>query len=240
MSLNQLLRDTQVARTGVTVDFPEGIRSRKVVSRSRARPTGKYPSWKLGRMVQWESIHELNAFRLLDGDPSVSVFSEQPLVIRYQLDGESRTHYPDVLVTWGSGREVWEIKTATEASAQEVRKRTLILEEALPAHGYTYRLVVAEDLASEPRLTNTLTLLRFGRAPASLVDRERARQIIEATGYITWGAVLAGTLGRTGRQLICRLVLEGVLAFDVNQALTLQTRFSFKAESALMPLTMED
>src|SRR5579859_7695488 len=39
---------------------PDGkIRARKVVSRSRARGTGKFPSWKMGRMIQWESTYEL-------------------------------------------------------------------------------------------------------------------------------------------------------------------------------------
>lgn len=50
---------------------PEGtVRARRIVSRSRARPTGKYPSWKMGRMIQWESTNELNAYRLLDANPA--------------------------------------------------------------------------------------------------------------------------------------------------------------------------
>jgi hypothetical protein len=34
------------------------IRARTVVSRSRARSTAKYPSWKMGRMMQCESSNE--------------------------------------------------------------------------------------------------------------------------------------------------------------------------------------
>ena len=58
--------------------FPEPaqIRSRKVVSRSNARSAGKYPNWKTGRMMHWESSNELNAFRLLDCDPSVTSYGE--------------------------------------------------------------------------------------------------------------------------------------------------------------------
>ena len=37
-------------------------------------------------MLQWESINELNAFRLLDCDPRVTVFTEQPCEIVY-FDG---------------------------------------------------------------------------------------------------------------------------------------------------------
>ena len=74
--------------------FPEPgqLRSRKVVSRSSARPKGKYPSWKVRRMVQWESENELNAFRLLDCDPDVTCFNEQPCEVKYVLGGQVRSH----------------------------------------------------------------------------------------------------------------------------------------------------
>lgn len=120
---------------------PGKLRSRKVVSRSRARPTGKYPSWKMGRMVQWESVNELNAFRLLDASPEVLSFSEQPVAIKFILDGENLTHYPDVLVQYRNGRELWEIKPKSEAVKPDVVARTLFMQAALPAFGFTYQLV---------------------------------------------------------------------------------------------------
>ena len=84
----------------VEIEFPKDgrVRSRTVVSRSRARPTGKYPSFKMGRMIQWESNNELNAYRLLDATPEVLAYHEQPLTIRFTLNGEPHIHYPDVLV----------------------------------------------------------------------------------------------------------------------------------------------
>jgi hypothetical protein len=44
------------------VRFPNNdqLRSRKVVTRYRARSTGKFPSFKMGRMMQRGSSHELN------------------------------------------------------------------------------------------------------------------------------------------------------------------------------------
>jgi len=41
-------------------------------------------------MLHWESIGELNAFRVLDCDPDVTHFSEQPCQIRYVEDGAER------------------------------------------------------------------------------------------------------------------------------------------------------
>src|ERR1700677_476715 len=77
---------------------PGQLRSRKIVSRSSARPKGKYPSWKMRRMLQWEPENELNAFRSLDCDPDAMRFHEQPCEVVYVLDGQVRSHYPDILV----------------------------------------------------------------------------------------------------------------------------------------------
>ena len=133
------------------------LRSRTVVSRSRARGSGRYPSWKMGRMVQWDSPNELNAFRLLDADPVVKAFHEQPLAIRFTLDGETHLHYPDLLVEWSNGRrELSEIKPEREAAHPQTLACTRFLESALPHVGFAYRLVVAEELKMGPRLSNAL------------------------------------------------------------------------------------
>ena len=74
--------------------FPtEGrLRVRNVVTRSRERQTIKYPSWKIDRMVQCESLNELLAARIYDCDPSVVSFHEQAIAIQYVIDGEVRIH----------------------------------------------------------------------------------------------------------------------------------------------------
>jgi hypothetical protein len=208
--------------TVLEILFPDDgkVRSRKVVSRSRARATGKYPSWKMGRMVQWESVNELNAYRLLDADPAAIAYHEQPLTIRYQLHGEVHTHYPDTLVQWGASRELWEIKPSVQASKPEYVERTRLLESALPQLGFAYRLVLAEDLAREPRLSNVLRLLKFGRAPLPEQAREQIRRAFDTNGEMTWGTVQEGALGRHGLNQVCRLILEGQVGINLNVALT--------------------
>ena len=69
----------------IQINFPKDgkIRSRKVVKRSNARNSGKYPSWKMQRMMQWESVHEGNAMRILDATPNITAFNEQPCEIIY-------------------------------------------------------------------------------------------------------------------------------------------------------------
>lgn len=202
--------------------FPDNgrIRSRTVVSRSRARPTGKYPSWKMGRMIQWESHNELNAFRLLDANPAARAYHEQPLAIRFVLNGETHIHYPDVLVQWEDAHELWEIKPESEATAPQYAARTRFLESAMPALGFSYRMVIAEDLAKEPRLSNVLTFLKYGRPPLCDITREHIRKILTSNSGIYWSSAANGDLGPNGRAVLARLVLEGVLSCDMEKELS--------------------
>lgn len=167
-------------------------------------------------MVQWESPNELNAYRLLDANPSVKKFYEQPLVIRYELDGEAHRHIPDTLVEGLLYRELWEIKPAIEAAKPEVAKRSQLMTERLPDFGFTYRVVLAEELAREPRLSNALLLLKYGRQSIPLHEYEQLRLILLATGGISWDSALNGPLGRRGRHVTARLALEGLLTVDLD------------------------
>jgi len=204
---------------------PGKPRARKVVSRSNARPTGKFPSWKMNRHMQWESLHERNAMRLLDATPAVRAFHEQPLTLHYVLHGQRHLHYPDLLVQTDKGQQLWEIKPAEEARRDEFVERTQLLCACLPARGFDYRLVVAEQLAQEPRLSNAVTLLKFGRQPVGDLERERVRQILLSAPGISWAAASHGVLGARGRAVLCRLALEGVLYIDMNRKLDGTTDF---------------
>jgi len=114
-------------------------------------------------MIQWESLNELHAFRLLDCDPQVTAFHEQPCEIVFVQNGEVRRHYPDVCVETRDSKELWEIKPESEASRAEIVARTTLLSNALRQYGFTYRLVLAHDLARQPRQHNANILLRHGR-----------------------------------------------------------------------------
>jgi len=232
MSRNKLSIEVGLKRAKATLSSdtvaiyqpPDGeYRSRKVVTRSRARPTGKFPSWKMGRMVQWESVNELNAYRLLDADPNVLQYFEQPCLVRYRLNGEIRKHYPDCLVIRPGVKELWEIKPNAEATRPDVTERTTLLIRELPRLGFSYRLILGDDLAREPRLGNVLSILKYGRIPVSPITREHLRQSILQMGGLTWKDVDAGVVGPLSRQWICRLILEGSLKVDLNVSWTKNT-----------------
>ena len=208
--------------------FPEPgqMRSRKVVSRSNALSAGKYPSsWKMGRMMHWESSNELNAFRVLDCDPNVTSYSEQPCQITYVMDGVEMIHYPDILATTPVGKELWVVKPRSKALEPEVLARTALLSRALPRWGYAYRMMFAEDFARQPLLSNANLLLSLGKRAVSDCELETVRRIMAEQGTLVWSEACAGNYGLRGREILCNLVLRGALTIDMNLPISPATEF---------------
>ena len=69
--------------------------SRKVVTRSGRGFRGYFPSKKLNRLVQFESLLERDAIQLFENAKDIIRFKEQPTIIYYYLDGEPKKYYPD-------------------------------------------------------------------------------------------------------------------------------------------------
>lgn len=69
--------------------------SRKVVTRSGRGFRGYFPSKKLNRSVQFESLLERDAIKLFDTSDEVVSFREQPTIIYYYLDEIHKRYHPD-------------------------------------------------------------------------------------------------------------------------------------------------
>jgi hypothetical protein len=205
--------------------------ARKVVTRSKARSTGKWPSWKAGRMTQWESLNERHAFVLLDCDMRVRTYREQPAIIQYEIAGHSFRHFPDILVSYQDRDEFLEIKPAKQAMDPEVQARTALMERELPRFGYRYRLLLAEELELQPRLNTCSYLARHGRQPIHAHAREWARRMFAQWGHQRWSDIQAGALGTRGVALVCRLVLEGSVTLDLDKELGASTVLHWSADS---------
>jgi len=166
---------------GLELVMPEGgkTRVRKLIGRSRRVATGKYPSWKLGRLVHWESSQEAKVFRLLDACPGIKKFAEQPFLIRY-LHGESwRQHVPDAaFCAYHGGLAVIEIKSSLDKGRHEALERAEILGPRFAAMGVFYGVVLQEHLDAGLALANARLLLRRGSQQALQSDHEQVIQMV--------------------------------------------------------------
>lgn len=189
-------------------------RARKVIGVSNEHSTYKHPSWKNKTTVHCESKGELNACRLLDADPSVARYREQPLEIHFELDGVTHMHTPDLLVVrWNGDQELWEVKSERGALQPFLQARSALLARELPTLGYTYRVVLAEDLKSEPRLKHVTTILQHSRRDVTDVEQLHAQHAFSGQRSLHWDEVRE-VLGVHGREIVCRLAVEGHLAWD--------------------------
>jgi hypothetical protein len=202
-------------------------RMRTIVARSRMRPTWKYPSIK--NVVinnHGESPNELIAFCFLDFDWKVLAYREQPCEIVYlDDDGVECRHFPDLEVLALVGPQLWEVKPERFANTGAIRRRTEILSEALPLWGFVYMVVTAEELNLQPRKDNTLRVLDFARRPVTSSERAMIAHELEKSGQILWRDALVGRYGGYGREILCRLVIEGHLQTDMQQAFSDKTKF---------------
>lgn len=200
------------------IEFAENPkdRVRKVVSRSNARVTGKYPCLTNGRIMQWESHLELDAFRVLDADHFVENISEQSACITYLYNGEVKRHYPDLLIVRDTKKIFCEIKTNEEALEDDVVNRTALLKRELKIYGYEYYLLTENEIRQEPRLSNARFLLRHGRVKLSPLDKEQVRKLFNKEERVYWKDVIDGKFGSIDMMKVCRLVLEGFIALSNN------------------------
>lgn len=80
--------------------------SRKVVTRSGRGFRGHFPSKKLNRLVQFESILERDAIALFEKSEDVVSYREQPELVYYYDESEQRKYYPDFELVMKTGEVV--------------------------------------------------------------------------------------------------------------------------------------
>jgi len=118
---------------------------------------GRFYSHKVGRLVRYESLNEKYLLKVLEVDPSVTTYCEQPLTIDYPYNNKVSTYTPDVLAEHINGT-----KTLFEAkSQQELDQKDPRLEAKLQAaHHYCHKLGWEFKVITE----NIKTSAEFARA----------------------------------------------------------------------------
>ncbi|QWE27068.1 hypothetical protein [Polynucleobacter sp. AP-Ainpum-60-G11] len=192
----------------------------------------------MGHMLHWENIDQLHAFRLLDITPTISSFHESPMEIQYEIDGKTFHRYPDLLVKSYEYKEVWEIKKWSDMTDGMSITNIEAFKSQLLKMGYSWRTVDPKSLTLQPKKQNTIALLRYGANPIGIVEKEKALRYLERHGTISWGELKSGLIGPQGPKIICRLVIEGYIYFDINQVWSNKTIFQWR-KSFLEPLREE-
>jgi hypothetical protein len=203
------------------IRFDQLRRVREPVSRSKAGVQGKVADVISGRSRHAESLNELQALRVVMATAHADSWQEQPFVLEYHHEGKKHRYTPDLLVVWGTRREVVEVKEDAHAELPENQKRFGLIGELLGQHGYQFRVWKKSEICTEPRLSNVKLVLRYRSVEVSAAEREKIRRLFSTTAEIC-----LQTFREINPQSTLRLVLDGTLFIDWWRPLTLDSRVS--------------
>lgn len=138
---------------------------RKITNKGSKKVIGKFASLKMGKTIWWESQLEQDYIYLLEFDPDVTSYQEQPPTISYVLNGKKRRYTPDFLVERRDKRQIIEVKPEEHITKE---KNLLLFNSVAPIlsqEGYEFNLVTDKAIRIQPRLANIKLLTRYARTP---------------------------------------------------------------------------
>lgn len=171
------------------------------------------------RPVHWEGAIERDYFFLLEIDPDVISYHEQPLKIEYVLEGKKHRYTPDLLVERRDRRQLVEVTLRRKVAKREAEFRTIAAVCA--RHGYEFVVVTEEQIRLQPRLNNVKLLWRYSRTSITPQHQIACQEYFSGRGEATFADLMTffATKG-IGKQVAYGLLYHGLLDFDVMSPLT--------------------
>lgn len=110
------------------------IMSVRKIKKSYISCTGYFKSLKNQNQIAFESVLERNFYLLLEFDPMVQSYHEQPFTMRYELNGKKSKYTPDSLVNYHDGsQKVFEVKYQKDIDNDtELQEKLNVLKTVLP------------------------------------------------------------------------------------------------------------
>lgn len=197
--------------------------SRKVVTRRGRRFRGYFPSYKLGRMVAWESLLERDALYLLEFSPGVVSYREQPTLVQYFDGAQIRDYYPDFELALQDGSLVHlEIKSSSQFDRPKVRAKLAAIAKSYEQKEWGFRIATEREIRREPLLTNLRFLCYLLGRPGH--NLPTGGELIQIFGSAALG--LGEVISVLGEDTAWRLIATGRITCDLNKPLEFDTVIS--------------
>lgn len=137
------------------------MKSRKVVTRSGRGFRGYFPSKKLNRMVQFESLLERDAIYLFEFSPGIVSYREQPELILYEYECKTRKYYPDFEVIFKAGRPLHvEVKPEQKLKCPKLADKFKAIHQRYQSHDANFLIFTEELIRQKPLLSNLKTIAK--------------------------------------------------------------------------------
>jgi hypothetical protein len=147
---------------------------------------GKFPSLKLGRMVYFESRVERDQIYLMEYDPEVVFYEEQPLMIEYAMAGKCYKYFPDFKVVTSSGQHLLLECKAERFVGTDKNQRKIAAGQSWCAHrNWEFRLITEQMTRTGCRLENVMLLWQFARHSVPLDVKTRVYTVMNGYPALT-------------------------------------------------------
>lgn len=123
-----------------------------------------HPSEKIKRMVKCEFALESGFAELLDYDPNVTNYCEQPIKLNIRLEGKWRPYTPDFVVERASSHKLILVEIKPKDKVQEYKEKFNQARKAAAQKGFDFCVVTDEFIYAEPRYSNIKYLRRYSRS----------------------------------------------------------------------------
>lgn len=158
---------------------------------------GHFPSIKLGRLVDFESLIERDYIYLIDFDRAVTWYAEQPLVIQYTHEGRAFTYTPDFHLLRHGRHILVEVKPEKYVYKPDNQRKFEAARSWCEARGWLFQIVTETEIRSGFRLQNLKRLTQFARYNVSNQVKE---QILSVVGRLPAPVTIADVINAISRQ----------------------------------------
>ncbi|MGZ5434548.1 MAG: TnsA endonuclease N-terminal domain-containing protein [Pyrinomonadaceae bacterium] len=198
---------------------------------------GKFASVKTGRVAWYESLLERDYMYLLDFDPEVTYWHEQPLKIRYVLDGKTHFYTPDLEVHRGAKKQLVEVKPQEKVESGKFDGLFAAATSVSKDEGYEFVIATDQFIRQQPRLDNIKKLWKYARTPVlpqhQLLSAECFR--IKEVEEVELGDLLAFFKSKgQGAQVVYAMLFWGILNLDLTEPLNEFTSIKLTGFSATL------
>lgn len=156
---------------------------RNITNKRNRKNTGFFPSEKIGRPVAFESILESDYLYLIEFDRDVVSFIEQPITIRYTVNGKRYKYTPDFKVIRKNKIQIIEIKPKSKLDillTNESKKQKFLAGcQFCKLNGYEFKIITDEQIQAGFLLKNIKFLFAFSRIHVPNIERRKIFENLE-------------------------------------------------------------
>jgi len=153
---------------------------RKVSNRG-GNVIGRFPSFKVGRMIAFESLLERDFIYLLDYDAEVEWFEEQPLSIEYVHEAKKLHYTPDFHLLERGWHVLIECKPERFIETEENRRKFAVAQAWCEKRGWKFRAITDQQVRHGFRLENIKLLTQYARQKVDIVTRSQIYTCLQET-----------------------------------------------------------